>query len=389
MKRRKSDMKRWIGILSAVAFVFSAGAHAQDTIKIGSLFETSGFLAFLGNQGLEGANLAVEQLNAAGGVNGKKIELINFNTESDETKSVIGAKKLIEIEKVVALIGAMNSGSTFSIIDIVQRAKLPIVSCGASRAVSTPVEKKKWIFQAPLTDVLVIGVLIDHMKKKGISKIALINADSGFATSGRKQWERIAPTRGIEIVIQQTYGNNDPDMTPQLTNIRANKDVQAVVQWGTGKGQYIVAKNYRQLGIKHPLYYSHAASDPNLIKLGGDAANGIIFPTSKLAIVDELPDSDPQKEVTKIFVSDFKAKYGRGPATFAGNGYDAMMMLAAAIKRAGSTDSAKIRDAFEQTTDYPGVTSVYTYSAKDHFGAQAVGVALHVIKDGKMRLYKD
>lgn len=93
--------------------------------------------------------------------------------------------------------------------------------------------------------------------------------------------------------------------------------------------------------------------------------------------------------MTKIFVSDFKAKYGRGPATFAGNGYDAMMMLAAAIKRAGSTDSAKIRDAFEQTTDYPGVTSVYTYSAKDHFGAQAVGVALHVIKDGKMRLYKD
>ena len=187
MKRRKSDMKRWIGILSAVAFVFSAGAHAQDTIKIGSLFETSGFLAFLGNQGVEGANLAVEQLNAAGGVNGKQIELINFNTESDETKAVIGAKKLIEIEKVVALIGAMNSGSTFSIIDIVQRAKLPIVSCGASRAVSTPVEKKKWIFQAPLTDVLVIGVLIDHMKKKGISKIALINADSGFATSGRKQ----------------------------------------------------------------------------------------------------------------------------------------------------------------------------------------------------------
>ena len=137
------------------------------------------------------------------------------------------------------------------------------------------------------------------MESHGISRIGLTNADSGFATSGQKQWERIAPQRGIEIVIQQTYGNNDADMTPQLTNIRAASGVQAVVQWGTGKGQAIVAKNYRQLGIEHPLFYSHAASDPNLIKLAGDAANGIVFPTSKIAVVDQLPDSDPQKGVTR------------------------------------------------------------------------------------------
>ena len=91
--------------------------------------------------------------------------------------------------------------------------------------------EKKWIFQAPLTDVLVINVLIDHFKKMGISKIALNNADSGFATSGMKQWQKIAPQRGIDIVIQQTYGNGDADMTPQLTNIRAKSEVQAVVQW--------------------------------------------------------------------------------------------------------------------------------------------------------------
>ena len=379
-------MKTLTRLLGAIAIVIGCSAQAQDTVKIGSLFETSGFLAFLGNQGLEGANLAVEELNAAGGVHGKAIELINFNTESDETKAVIGAKKLIERDKVVALIGAMNSGSTFSIIDIVQRAEVPILSNGASRALSTPVEEKKWIFQVPLTDVLVINVLIDYMQKQGISRIGLINADSGFATSGQKQWERIAPERGIEVVIQQTYGNNDPDMTPQLTNIRANSDVQAVVQWGTGKGQAIVAKNYRQLGIEHPLFYSHAASDPNLIKLAGSAANGIVFPTSKIAVVDELPDSDPQKAVTANFVEKFVAKYERGPATFAGNGYDSMMMLAAAIGRAGNTDPAAIRDAFEQTANYPGVTSVYTYSATDHYGAQPEGVALHTIRDGQIRL---
>ena len=114
-----------------------------------------------------------------------------------------------------------------------------------------------------------------------------------------------------------------------------------------------------------------------------------MFPTSKIAVVDELSDSDPQKEVTENFVKKFVAKYERGPATFAGNGYDSMMMLAAAIGRAGSTDPAAIRDAFEQTTAYPGVTSVYTYSATDHYGAQPEGVALHVITDGRMRLLKE
>ena len=204
-----------------------------------------------------------------------------------------------ERDKVVALIGAMNSGSTFSIIDIVQRAEIPIVSNGASRALSTPVDEKKWIFQAPLTDVLVINVLIDYMETQGIGKIGLINADSGFATSGQKQWERIAPQRGIDIVIQQTYGNSDPDMTdmtPQLTNIRASSDqVQAVVC--SGEPARVRRSSPRTiaigLGIEHPLtsvYYSHAASDPNLIKLAGSAANGIVFPTSKIAVVDELSD---------------------------------------------------------------------------------------------------
>ena len=107
-----------------------------------------------------------------------------------------------------------------------------------------------------------------------------------------------------------------------------------------------------------------------------------------MAVLDELSDSDPQKAITKKFMTGFKAKYGRGPATFAGNGYDAMMMSAAAIKSAGGTDPAKIRDAYEQTTNYPGVTSVYTYSPKDHFGAQPAGVALLTIKDGKQTLYQ-
>ena len=376
--------------LLAAVLVISSGSvptQAQDTIKIGGLFETSGFLAMLGNQGLEGATLAVEQINAGGGILGKKIEFININTESDETKAVIAAKRLIEREKVVVLIGAMNSGSTFAVIDTIQQAKIPTVSNGASRAIVMPPEKKAWVFLAPLTDALVIEVIIDHMKKNGFSKIALVNSDSGFATSGRGQWERLAPQNGINIVLQQTFGNNDADMTPQLTNVRAS-DAQATVIWTTGKSLSILALNYRQLGIKLPLYYSHGASDPNLIKLAGDAANGIIFPTSKIAVAEELPDSDLQKKVIRKFVADFKAKYQREPATFAGNGYDSVMLLAGAIRRAGSLQADKIRDALESTKNHAGVTAIYTYSPTDHFGAQPSSVLMHAIRDGKIQLLK-
>jgi branched-chain amino acid transport system substrate-binding protein len=373
--------------MALAATVSSLAAYAQDTIKIGGLFETSGFLAMLGNQGYEGANLAIDHINASGGLLGKKVEFININTESDETKAVISAKRLIEREKVVALVGAMNSGSTFAAIDTIQRAKIPTVSNGASRAIVTPPEQKRWIFLAPLTDALVIEVIIDHMKKNGISRIALVNSDSGFATSGRGQWEKLAPANGIKIVTQQTFGNNDADMTPQLTNVRGS-DAQATVVWTTGKSLSIVALNYRQLGINLPIYYSHGASDPNLIKLAGGAANGIIFPTSKIGVASELPDSDPQKQVIKKFVSDFTAKYGREPATFAGNGFDSVMLLASAIRRAKSTDSEKVRDALENTKNHAGVTAIYTYSPTDHFGALPSSVMMHTIKDGKIQLLK-
>lgn len=377
-------------LITMAALVIGGGPlpiQAQEAIKIGALFETSGFLASLGNQGLEGANLAVEQINAAGGVLGRKIQLINVNTESDETKAVISAKRLIEREKVVAIVGAMNSGSSFAILNTIEEAKMPMVSNGASRAIALPVEKKRWVFLAPLTDALVIGVILDHMKKNGISRIALVNSDSGFATSGRAQWEQLASSNGITIVLQETFGNNDADMTPPLTKVRAS-NAQAVVVWTTGKAQSIVAQNYRQLGIKLPIYYSHSASDPNLIKLAGDAAGGILFPTSKIGVAGELADSDPQKKVILKFVADYTAKYQREPATFAGNGFDSVMLLANAIRRAGSVNPDRIRDALEGTKEHAGVTAVYTYSPTDHFGAQSSSVRMHLIKDGKAQLLK-
>jgi branched-chain amino acid transport system substrate-binding protein len=361
-----------------------SGAAAQEPVRIGGMLETSGAVAALGNQGLEGAQLAIDQINAKGGVNGRKLELININTESDETKSVTVVRRLIERERVAGIVGAMNSGSNLAIIDTVQRAGIPLISNGATRSIVSPAADRPWIFQAPLNDLLVVKVSLQHMKAAGITRIGVINSDTAFGLSGLNAWKQLAPGADVTIVQTQTYGNQDQDMTPQLTNLR-QPEIQAVVLWGTGPGQAIVAKNFRQLGLSVPLYASHGAADPNLIRLAGDAAEGIIFPASKLYVADSLPDSDPQKPVIAAFIKEFTTKYNRPPATFAGNGYDALHILAAGIAK-GGTELAQIRNAIESVSGFVGVTGIYSYGKDDHFGITEASVVMNTIRQGKFAL---
>ena len=376
-------MRQLLFAYFACALLGAPVGHAQ-TLKIGGLLETSGSLASLGQPGLEGAQLAVEQINQSGGIDGKKLELVNLNSESDNTQTVSAVKRLTGQRDILALVGPMNTGSSYAVIDMVQRAGIAMVSNGGSRGIVLPVDKKKWIFLAPLTDTLVQKVMLEDMKEKGIERIALLNSDSAFGTSGREQLETQAADYGVKIDIQQTFGNNDKDMTPQLTNIRA-KDVQAIVVWSTGPAQAVAVRNIRQLGLDVPVYLSHAANDYNFLRLAGESSNGVLIPSSKLYVTDSLADDDAQKAVIERFVADYTQRYNRPPATFAGNGYDATMLIASAIKAAGP-DRKAVRDALEAIQNHVGVTGIYSYSADDHFGIVPSSVEMLVVKDGKFTL---
>jgi branched-chain amino acid transport system substrate-binding protein len=368
----------------AAALLAAALPAAGQEIRIGGLLETSGFIASLGQPGLEGAQLAVEQINAAGGINGRKIQFINVNSESDNTKTVSGFRRLVEQDRVVAVVGPMSSGSVFAVADSVESAKIPMIANGASRGIVQPPEKRRFTFLAPLTDVVVQGVMLKDMQAKGIRKIAILNSDVAFGTSGRDSLEKGVAAYGIAIVAKETFGNADTDMTPQLTKIRAS-EAEATVIWATGPGLAISTKNHRALGIKTPLYLAHSSNDFNFLRLAGDAANGVLLPSSKIYVTAALPPSDPQKPVVERFVRDYEKKYGKPPATFAGNGYDATMMLAEAIRKAG-TDPVKLRDAIEATQDYVGVTALYRYSPTDHYGTRPESVVMLTVKDGKFTL---
>jgi branched-chain amino acid transport system substrate-binding protein len=373
-------------ILRGLATLALAGplAAAAQGIKIGGLVETSGFIASLGQPLLEGAMLAVEEVNAAGGINGRKVELININTESDNTKTVTAAKRLLEQDNVVAIIGPSSSGSVFAVADTIERAKMPMIANGASRGIVQPPEKRTYTFLAPLTDVVVQSVMFKDMQAKGIKRIAILNSDVAFGTSGRDSLEKAAGEYGITIVAKETFGNADTDMTPQLTKIRGS-GAEATVIWATGPALAIATKNHRALGIGSPLYLAHSANDFNFLRLAGDAANGVLLPSSKIYVTAALPASDPQKVVLERFVQAYEKRYGKPPATFAGNGYDAAMMLMGAIRR-GGTNPQKLRAAIESTKDHVGVTAVYSYAPNDHYGAKPESVVMLTVKDNKFTL---
>jgi branched-chain amino acid transport system substrate-binding protein len=277
-----------------------------------------------------------------------------------------------------------TTGSTMAAIPLAQKAHVPLMSLGGAIAITEPV--KKWVFKTPQTDRMAAEKVFQDMKNRGITQIALLSEASGFGQSGKKESEAIAGKYGISIIENEVYNPKDTDMSPQLTKIRGDAKVQAVFIFGLGQGPVIATRNYRQLGIKLPLYQSHGVASDQFIKLAGDAANGVRLPSPALIVADQLPGNDAQKPVVNAYIQAYKARYNENVSTFGSYAYDGLMILADALKRAGSTDKDKFRDAIESTHGYVGTTGVFNITAKDHTGLDLSAFKLLEIRNGQWKL---
>jgi branched-chain amino acid transport system substrate-binding protein len=228
--------------------------------------------------------------------------------------------------------------------------------------------------------------VFQDMKSRGITKIALLSEASGFGQSGKKESEAIAGKYGISIIENEVYNPKDTDMSPQLTKIRSDPQVQAVFIFGFGQSPVIATRNYRQLGIELPLYQSHGVASDQYIKLAGAAANGVRLPSPALMVADKLPANDPQKPVINAYVKAYEARYKENVSTFGSYAYDGLMIVVEALKRAGSIDKNKLRDAIEATHGYVGTTGVFNMSSKDHTGLDLSAFKLLEIDNGKWKL---
>ena len=348
----------------AAGLVGCSAAGKVEPYKIGGLFAVTGFNSPLGTPEKETALMLEDQINKAGGINGRPIKLIIYDTESDETKAVNLAKKLIEQDQVLAIVGPSSTGESLALVDTVEKAQVPLLSCAASAQIVQPV--RKWVFKTPQSDSLAVGEIYDYLKAKSLTKVALLTSSGGFGTTGKKALETAAAQAGVSIVASESFGDKDTDMTVQLTKIKGS-DAQALIVWGTNPGPAIIAKNMKQLGMSLPVFQSHGIANRKFIELAGDAANGVIFPAGKLLVASSLPDSDPQKSVLTKYAADFQAKYNKNADTFGGHAYDAIMLLKKAIEKAGG-DRAKIRDEIENTQGFVGIGGTFNFSAADHNG---------------------
>lgn len=356
---------------------------AEPPIKIGAIISATGPASFLGDPELKTLKLYVDKINADGGVLNRKLELVDYDDGSDASKANSFAKRLIYDDKVEAMIVG-TTGSTMAAIPLAQKAQVPLMSLGGAIAITEPV--KKWVFKTPQTDRMAAEKVFQDMKDRGIARIALLSEASGFGQSGKKESEAIAGKYGISIIENEVYNPKDMDMSPQLTKIRGNAQVQAVFIFGFGQGPVIATRNYRQLGIKLPLYQSHGVASDQFIKLAGDAANGVRLPSPALIVADQLPGNDAQKSVVNGYVSAYRMRYNENVSTFGSYAYDGLMILADALRRAGTTDTAKLRDAIESTHGYVGTTGVFNMSAEDHTGLDLSAFKLLEVENGRWKL---
>jgi branched-chain amino acid transport system substrate-binding protein len=378
-------------VLSAWSLAWAVSPlGAQEPYKIGAIFSITGPGSSLGIPERDTALMLESELNARGGIKGpdgrlRPLKIVIYDDASDETKAVLAAKRLIDEDRVTAIVGTTLSGTSLAILDTVQKAEVPIVSCAAAIKIVEPAAERKWVFKTPQSDHLIVGVLVDHLKAKGFMRAGWLNVDYAFGQLGWIEFEKAAQKAGLAIVANEKFGQKDVDMTPQLTRVKA-ANPQAVVIWSIPPSASIATKNYADLGLKAPLFQSHGVGNKRYIELAGPAANGVIFPVGKLLVAEQLADNDPQRSVLLAYARDFEAKYGPRN-TFGGHAWDAIQIVARAMEKAGA-DRAKVRAAIESTRNFVGITGIFDFSPTDHNGLDRRAVTMVQIVDGQWRMAK-
>ena len=366
---------------------------AKEPIKIGAFFDLSGPASFIGTPTKLVAEMVVDKSNQEGGVNGAPIELILGDTEGDPAKATTIAKKFIYKDKVKAIIGPTRTGTGMAVKKLVEEAGMPTFMTVGGDPVIMGGEKLgsfEYVFKSPQRSSVAVKRLYLFLQEKGLKKVALLTAADGFGKDGERWLSTLAPEYGLEIVAKESFGPKDTDMTAQLTKLK-NASPQAIVCWTIGPAGAIVSKNKVQVGLDLPLFQCHGLPDPKYIELAGKASEGDRMPATKLMVVNELPDSDPQKTVIQEFVTLYTETYNYDEQfpinTHSGYAWDAITIVANAMRAVGVEPKA-LRAAIEQTKGYVGISGVYNLSAEDHNGLDVDSMVIVEVKDGQFVMAK-
>jgi len=393
VEMKKSSL---IIVTAAAIICFMLGSslgYSAEPIKIAGIFALTGRAAHIGTAQRDAVMIAIDEVNQQGGINGRKLEMVMEDTESNPTKAVMALKKVLESEDVVAIIGPTLTGTAMAMRGFIEKEKIPaFMHSGGDVILLAPLNKKdpnsrpKWTFKSPYKAADAMGKICQYMSRHGIKKIGFIYSDEGFGKDGLRNVKVQAPKYRVTVAAQEAFQPKDVDMTAQLTRIEA-KGVDGIIAWTVGPAMGIIAKNVKQLGIKAPLFECHGAGDPIFWKVAGEAGEGGMMPSTKIVVGDQLPDSDIQKKKIIDFVNAYRKKFNREPGTMVAYGADAAFIVVNAIKKVGP-DRAKIRDAIENTKGYVGLSGIYNMSPMDHNGLSMTDIVMIKATKGGWKLLK-
>ncbi len=357
-----------------------AGAQQVKSWKIGVIFCITGAGSTFGEAGRNAALMFQEELNASGGINGIPIELVIYDDQSNESKAVLAANKLIYNDGAVAIIGSYLTGPVMAMLPVIQKAEIPLIACSGS---SPPVEPiRKWIFKTPYTDRKATERYLMDMKKRGLDRIAILSVSNALGDSVSKHFIEMAPAKGIKIVAHERLDQKDTDMSVQLTKIRAT-DAKAIVGAVVGPPAAIIAKNHQQLGMTIPLYLWYGVGDQTFLDMAGEGANGVRVAASKYIAPEQLPNSDPLKANILSIKQRYEKKYGVKTSNMhVGGAWDALSIIVQAIRQGGK-DRASIRDQIVKIRNLKGIWGTYNITEDDHVGLDPKDLVMVEAKNGK------
>ena len=368
-------MKTAIRLLALAAF--AVVMHAQDPIKVGEYASLTGKEAGWGQTSHHGVVLAIEDINAAGGVLGRKLEVICEDNQSKSGESATAARKLLSRDKVIALIGEISSGRSLEVAPIAQAAHVPMIAPAATNPKIT--QTGDYVFRATYIDDFQGAVMAKFAQNDlKARRVAILSSVSNAYSVGlAKIFRDTFTTGGGAVVTEMNYAEGDKDFRAQLTALKA-AGVDAVFLPGYYTEAALIARQARDLGLTLPFIGGDGWEGEQLLEIGGEALNGCFYLTpfstgnTAPAVVD--------------FVARYKTRWGgEMPGAYSALGYDTIQVLADAIRRAGTTDGPKLRDALAATRNFSGITGRTTIDENRNASKPATIMA---IRDGRAVFYK-
>jgi branched-chain amino acid transport system substrate-binding protein len=385
-------MKKIFFIMGILGWVFIMTiAEAAEPIKIGNTYDQTGPFLDASLHANYGLLMAVDEINAQGGIKGRKVELITIDGESSVEKALGNVKRFIQKDKVDGIMGPMYTGPSMAAMPVVNKEKVLCFTGSGGNPVNELLvnkpEERQYLFSLSMGNAFAHEHNMTWLKRKGLTNVAVINPTNDLGESSNRWYQRFAKELGINIIGLEKFDPASLDMTPQLIKLKALAP-QAIVTMATGTDASRMVRNFHQLGMKIPL----VISDGNVSRYFIDSLEGktehVYGPGPKcVAPFESLKANDPFRGKMQSFLNAYEKKFGKkiNSYNYEGIGYDGAMLIFEAIKKAG-TDGEKRLNYIENLKGYQGANIIYNFSPTNHRGYTVDQICMFKIKDNVWQL---